>query len=75
MPEIHELMKKIREMSISSESAHVQRECRQVNAVLFKNLQEIFLLNSKWSSSICWNIDYEKNMLFLAWLFFEGKLL
>ncbi|KAH3726396.1 hypothetical protein DPMN_052258, partial [Dreissena polymorpha] len=29
IPEVHELMKKVEEMSISAESAHVQRECRQ----------------------------------------------
>ncbi|XP_053397711.1 small subunit processome component 20 homolog [Mercenaria mercenaria] len=29
IPEIHELMKKVEEMSISAETAHVQRECRQ----------------------------------------------
>ncbi|XP_052810287.1 small subunit processome component 20 homolog [Mya arenaria] len=29
VPELHELIKKVREMSISAESPHVQRECRQ----------------------------------------------
>ena len=31
VPEIHELMKKVEEMSITADSPHVRRECRQVS--------------------------------------------
>lgn len=37
--EIGEIVKKIREMSITADSAHIRRECRQVKAVLEMKLE------------------------------------
>ena len=38
VPEIHELMKKVEEMSITADSPHVRRECRQVGMSQAENI-------------------------------------